>query len=205
MTPKQIAEIIENCHVDHLYAQSRDYDWTEHTLDADWYFTEATACEKCNNVVSLAGGGGDCNHRDVDTDTNCDGWLGLCEGPMMSYWYPCCISDPENAAIALVHLPLCVVEVDHTTGLALTGGGMDLSWEICAAYMLCGYLPPLNWCMHLPRMAGPSSQYTKMVLAGARRSLEVSNTWNKHAQEELVDIEKWVRKQDRAYAKRKKT
>jgi len=36
--------------------------------------------------------------------------------------------------------------------LALTGGGMDFSWEICSSYIGLGYLPPLHFC-DLPRMA----------------------------------------------------
>ena len=30
--------------------------------------------------------------------------------------------------------------------LALTGGGMNMSWDICAGYIALGYLPPLDFC-----------------------------------------------------------
>lgn len=81
------------------------------------------------------------------------------EGPMMNYWYPLHESgrdfSPEMAARTLAqhNLPLCVVEVDGDYGLALTGGGMDLSWEIAEAFARLGYCPPLHFC-NLPRMAG---------------------------------------------------
>lgn len=78
------------------------------------------------------------------------------EGPMMNYYYPLPeLVDEEAAAEALAGLPLCVVSFERGTrhGLALTGGGMDLSWEICEGFVRLGYLPPLHF-VRLPRMAG---------------------------------------------------
>lgn len=79
------------------------------------------------------------------------------EGPMMCYWYPVRSDDydPEDHATLAAQvrdLPLCVVYVDGTYGLALTGGGMDLSWEIAEAFIAIDYWPPLF--VDLPRMAG---------------------------------------------------
>lgn len=80
-------------------------------------------------------------------------------GPQMNYVYPV-IDDTDDAerngqwAYNIRHLPLCVVELDGYTGLALTGGGMDLSWEIAEAFVRIGYRPPVDVCGTLPRMAG---------------------------------------------------
>lgn len=93
------------------------------------------------------------------------------EGPMMNYWYPIDEQDsetrpfarsfnPVDAAGKLNDLPLCVVLVNGEYGLALTGGGMDLTWEICAAFIRLGMAPPLHFC-DLPAMAmewGPREQ-----------------------------------------------
>jgi hypothetical protein len=73
---------------------------------------------------------------------------------MMVFFYEVDIRDCVDAAKEISHLPLCVVEKeDGTTGLALTGGGMDLSWEICDAFISLGFLPPVHFC-RLPYMVG---------------------------------------------------
>lgn len=101
------------------------------------------------------------------------------EGPMMNYWYPLDEStysswskfDPKDAALKLADLPLCVVEVDGQYGLALTGGGMDLSWDICKAFVALGYLPPAHFA-DLPNFAGGHGHDSE-ALAAMRRSLTV--------------------------------
>lgn len=92
---------------------------------------------------------------------------------MMNYWYPVEITDVEEAAKKIVHLPLCVVQVkddddELETGLALTGGGMDFSWEICEAFIRLGYAPPLHFA-DLPGIAGKRlSDRNRLILEGCR-------------------------------------
>lgn len=83
-----------------------------------------------------------------------------CEGPMMNYYYPLpdlhrFDDDVNKAASAIADLPLCIVTFQETGdhALALTGGGMDLSWEICEAFIRLGWLPPVQYC-DLPDLAG---------------------------------------------------
>lgn len=78
--------------------------------------------------------------------------------PMMNYCYPL----PKD-----FEMPKNIKEILNEAGsitlikkmrndryyLALSGGGMDLSWDICRAYMLLGYLPPSHFCS-LPKFAG---------------------------------------------------
>lgn len=105
------------------------------------------------------------------------------EGPMMNYFYPLNESDGNSlgrwedsfdtveAAYRLRDLPLCLVERDGDYGLALTGGGMDLTWEIVAAYVALGYLPPVSFS-RLPGMAGmPNGASDRLVIAAVSRSL----------------------------------
>lgn len=98
------------------------------------------------------------------------------EGPMMNYWYPVDSidddADAEVAAVAIAGLPLCVVMVGGSYGLALTGGGMDLSWDICRAYIATGNLPPVHFA-DLPSFAGGHGESTE-VAAAMIRSLEIT-------------------------------
>jgi hypothetical protein len=98
------------------------------------------------------------------------------EGPMMNYWYPVESIDDDadavSAAIAIDGLPLCVVRVGNDYGLALTGGGMDLSWDICAAYVATGSLPPAHFA-DLPSFAGGHGERPE-VAAAMIRSLRIT-------------------------------
>lgn len=155
-----------------VQVKPRDYDWTEGYAEK-WESHEASRCEECNKLV--IGRNGE-RHCDLDSDTECQGYVPTNEGPMMNYYYPL----PEyrfsdDAVLAIADLPLCIVEFldsgEH--GLALTGGGMDLSWEICEAFMRLGFLPPLHFC-DLPQMAGRGqSVRDRWIIAGCRRSAQI--------------------------------
>lgn len=100
------------------------------------------------------------------------------EGPMMNYWYPVERIDESNAAeaaFALRDLPLVVVMVDDAWGIALSGGGMDLSWEIATGYVVLGELPPVHF--ELPAMADGDSPRKRYVFRAMLRSLNVMHGW----------------------------
>lgn len=151
--------------------QPRDADWSSYPETFE--FWEAQRCEDCRKI--LVGTCGD-NHSELDDDeSECRGYVPQSEGPMMNYFYPLphFDGDLDEAARKLIDLPLCVVQFADTeeVGLALTGGGMDLSWQICEAYMLLGYLPPLHYARSLPQFAGLKADARhKWILAGARAS-----------------------------------
>ena len=107
--------------------------------------------------------------------------------PMMSYYYPLPDHksfDADDAA-KLDGLCLCIVNFSDSNyrsdviddrpdfALALTGGGMDLSWDIAEAHMRLGLLPPLHVC-RLPRYAGKdlTEPVAAWVIAGCRRTCE---------------------------------
>ena len=109
----------------------------------------------------------ECDHHEEDARD-----LGA-EGPMMNYYYPVDLDDAADAARKLADTCLCVVEVDGRDGLALTGGGMDLSWEIAAAFVTLGYLPPVHFA-DLPNMAGMGATTRNLTTAAAMvRSCEL--------------------------------
>lgn len=126
----------------------------------------------------------------------CDGYVQQVEGPMMNYLYPCPIKDPGEAARNIAHLPLCVVEFPGgPSGFALTGGGMDFSWEICAAYVACGYLPPTEF--DLPKMGEMTlTGWHLDVWQAMRRSIQVQQNWLNNSLEKLDELKKWVEDKD---------
>lgn len=202
---------VKDLHSDALYAGSVNIDWRERLgEDSDgWTSYEANECDKCGAIVVLTVGQGDEKHADcVDAgesarDTDCDGWIGLAEGPMMNYFYPLpsCDDDRHSASEAelLADLPLCLVEFkDDGWALALTGGGMDLSWEICEAFMRLGYLPPLKYCADLPDMAGDTYQRRAYVLRGAQRSLQIAGLWAKSGAARVKDLRRRLKAREKA-------
>jgi len=122
--------------------------------------------------------------------------------PMMNYIYP--LPHYRNSAKWAQNLiadtACVVVEVNGETCLALAGGGMDLSWDICLAYILLDYLPPLHFC-HLPEYAGgppKGKQITKFIIDACRRSCRVVREQAKRRLETLKDMS------ERYYPKREK-
>lgn len=115
---------------------------------------------------------------------------------MMNCFYPLEIRDEEAAAEKLAGTCLCVVEVDGETGLALTGGGMDLSWEICEAFMILGSLPPAHFVRRLPRMADTMSDKHRLVLAGAIRTLTIQKEWAEKGLEEIERVRSYFENQE---------
>jgi hypothetical protein len=153
-----------------------------------WTAYGGEQCQTCGAVVVLTTGQGGEAHKHCAA-TACDGYVPMFEGPAMSYAYelPGFQLDPYDAATAIAHLPLCLIEWDdtddrgHATGrdgwaLALTGGGMDLSWEIAEAFMCLGYLPPLKYAGRLPDY-GRGRGAQRYVLQGARKAIQVARTW----------------------------
>lgn len=115
--------------------------------------------------------------------------------PMMNYIYP--LPDlkhtPEKAQELIEHTNCVVVLIDGEPFMALSGGGMDLSWDICEAYMLLGYLPPLHFC-ELPDFAGKQlTETAKWIIDGCRKSCEVSMQQGKRLLERLDNTEKYLK------------
>jgi hypothetical protein len=190
---KTIATGLRNCSVS---SEARRVDWSE-ALDENlegWQAFEIEECEECERSFLAQSNCGQDEHRYVEpeitvkdedgdeeeVDNECMGTVNYFEGPMMNYFHPCELRDLSNeeAAEAIAHLPLCVVEfADGERGFALTGGGMDLSWEICDAYISCGYLPPFASC-DLPDMSGKEKHpRTQLILEACQRSAEILEGW----------------------------
>lgn len=101
-----------------------------------------------------------------------EAWLESDYGvPMMNFYYP--IELRYEASIAELQMRLLLdggavtlVEVDDEPVLALTGGGMDLSWDICLAYIICDSYPPMHFC-DLPDFAGQTASEKNLKIIAA--------------------------------------
>lgn len=148
-----------------------DRDWSE-GYPEKWDFFAASKCEKCGEII--VGRNGE-RHSDIDCESECDGHVPENDGPMMNHSYGLPDFDGnEDSAKLIVDLPLVLVRFEDSGewALALSGGGMDLSWEICEAYMLLGYFPPSHFA-EVPQMSSRGrSARDRWILAGARKSLQ---------------------------------
>lgn len=119
--------------------------------------------------------------------------------PMMNYYYPLdkLGGDLHRQNIKLQHLPVCVVRVNGDAALALTGGGMDLTWKICEAFMRLGYFPPFHFARDLPLLAGMkmSNPVTAWVWKGCKRSCEIISKWAERAVERADEVKGWIERQ----------
>ncbi len=123
--------------------------------------------------------------------------------PMMNYFYPLPGflyrwegSEGEAALLIQKNVPLTIVLLSNENkndryGFALTGGGMDLTWEICEAYMLLGYLPPLTFAARLPRMAQRLTLNRRWVIAGCLATAEHVANRAKQDIEQLKALRAW--------------
>ena len=188
--------VFERLNCDSVDVKPRDYDFGEGYPEA-WEYYEAAECQECGKPVLVTG---EEHHRTVE-DVDCDGYL-CSEGPMMNYYYPLpgFKMDVEEAAKKIANLPLCIVYFHETEeyALALTGGGMDLSWEICAAFIELGYHPPVHF--RLPEFAGGPNigvERAKRVIAAMKESIRISQNWRnadmadvKRAEAYIKEVEK---------------
>ena len=117
--------------------------------------------------------------------------------PMMNYHYPLGERDSfdEKDARAIRDLPLCLVYFNESEeyALALTGGGMDLSWSIVEAYIRLGYVPPIHFSK-LPRFAGYKVDKRKRIIVEAIIKGLSANI--AHSENRLKDLQKILAKED---------
>lgn len=173
--------------------------WAE---EGGWAFWEAAECDECGKVIVVAC---PCDEEHAAlAATECEGYMHA-EGPMVNCFYPVGertisrLGGPEEAAKLLADLPLCIVEVDDEFGLALTGCGMNLSWEICEAYTHLGLLPPVDFC-DLPAMAGRGtmtnggedgaevSERDQRIIAACKRACAIQIKWAAQAIDKLDSL-----------------
>lgn len=116
---------------------------------------------------------GDWDEGDRGADEYRDGFF-----PIMNALWPVDLAynRSESEAADLMNryggaTSLITIDGDHY--IAMTGGGMDLSWHIAAAYVCCGAVPPLYILQNLSRShsdMGPTM--TRAILAAGRHGAQ---------------------------------
>lgn len=97
--------------------------------------------------------------------------------PLMNYAYPLGEGFEVPAKFRDKLNNTTVVRINDRYYLALTGGGMDLSWEICDSYIRLGYYPPVHFC-RLPLMAGRGeSARDRQIIESCNESLRIAIKW----------------------------
>lgn len=172
MTTSTITVDVSHLHASAIDVTPRHVDFAEGSGDT-WTSTEATECSGCGK--KMLADDGEYEHREIDRRSACGGYVSGSD-PMMNYIYglPEMPSD-EQIIEALADLPLCVVTFPDAihgedTFLALTGGGMNMSWSIIAAYVRLGYLPPAYFTP--PSFAGMRLTDERRLLIEACRATQ---------------------------------
>lgn len=121
--------------------------------------------------------------------------------PMMNYYYPLDAyhwkDDPHGlqARLDLFGGSCLLAEVDDKVVLTLMGGGMDLTWDICTAYILAGCLPPAHFASDLPEFAGMKlDKKNKIIIAACERSLRGMLDRQKRGLEKLREVRNYLKK-----------
>jgi len=107
--------------------------------------------------------------------------------PMMNFLYPT-PADHSGGELARLALDTCftLVNVGGVEYFALTGGGMDMRWEMCAAWVSLGSLPPVEFA-ELPRMAGRGESESDLALIGhCIAAFRMARDWHERAAQRMV-------------------
>lgn len=166
----------------------RDHDYGQDSYGEEngYEFEGYARCEECGAIIQTCS---EITHSDHDADSYCNG-VAIPNEPLMNYFYPLPRDISEEAKKSLVDTCLCVVKVGGDTGFALSGGGMDLSWEICEAYILAGFLPPIHFCP-LPMMADKGSNPGDFkIIQAMQASWKHLQEMSKYTLKDLKDTEK---------------
>lgn len=137
-------------------------------------------CSVCSGEGTV-----DCDYEDCSSGSLYDTYE-----PMMDYYYPLPsgFSVPEDIHEALDNCTLISLTDEGRYVLALNGGGMDMSWQICSTFVNLGYLPPTHFC-DLPRMKQLCDDQMKLVVAACKRSAEVQIRSHEWVRDKLAQIQ----------------
>lgn len=165
---------VKEMHIGAVDLRASSFDFGE-GYGERWEFQDSDTCSECAKRLLITSPG-EQRHYEVNYKSKCRGYVSS-EGPMMNFIYPL---PWKNYDAKLLRGPLCLVTYDsegggeHKWGLALMGGGMDLTWEICEAYMRLNYLPPASFAATLPSFAGCGvSERDQWIIAACRESARV--------------------------------
>jgi len=188
---------VEGLYCSSINIEVREFDFST-GYPEQWDYLEVQKCDSCGGIYSNHDE--NCRNPDVDEDDEpkvCEygGSNDIPEGPMMNFLWGFGDISPqfdESTARKIIDVNMCLVfiEDEDKTYLALTGGGMDLSWDIAEAYIKLGYLPPAK--ISLPNLAGtdPNSDNNKLIIAAMKESYRVQAMW---AEQRNADLDRKIK------------
>lgn len=174
-------------------AKSEKYDWREHQIGEDW-------------EIAVPMPDFDSGEKEEDMEDEDDFYEQ--NSPMMNFRYPLPGFKPDrfsdkNLRRALDNAGNITLVQDLKSDeyyLALTGGGMDLTWDIARAYVNLGYLPPADFC-RLPGFVDYGHEEDdKTIIHACKRTASFLENWAKGLAHDLDNTEKFF---DDEVAKRK--
>lgn len=125
--------------------------------------------------------------------------------PVMNYYWPVDLAygvSPSAAAERIEQYggatSLVYIESVNTYAIVLTGGGMDLSWDICAAYICCGCIPPSRLLLGLPHFAGGyGTRFGKLIVDTLLPLLVKHFEWQvQRAKDEITRLSDYLAKRE---------
>lgn len=170
-----VNEKADRLRVDCLLSKPRWYDWSQGYIDK-WEVIQPFVYDDFSEE-SQGKNEEKTGYYDFDT-------MELNNAPMMNYLYPLKVTGHSfgmEDAKKLNGLNLCLVyfldeEESDAYALALTGGGMDLSWDICQGYIRLGFYPPVHF--RLPNFAGMrKTKGREAVIDACVKGREIVKTW----------------------------
>jgi hypothetical protein len=181
-----------------VFTSSITVDWDELNWPEGYEFWEAEICDRCGKARGVTS-------DELEPKDPAEGYcrcdeprVGEAGGPMMNCIYPIpgsAIREPDRAALKIARLPLCIVRLNTDEGyaLALTGGGMNLSWEIAEAFMLLGYLPPVYVAVP-PEMSGRgNNRRDQWIIRGCKATAACVQSFGRELSRDLIALEEWCR------------
>jgi len=198
--PKMEGLNVDSLRGDCLNEKPRDYDWSRGYAEEweiiqpygfdDFDNSDCPECEGIGEILNKLDEWEKCKKCDGtgEIDLDNEGKTGYYDyenmeesnQPMMNYYYPLPSRrsfDSEDAQ-KISDLPLCIVYFNESEeyALVLTGGGMDLSWQICEAHMRLGYYPPTHF--RLPRLSGKTASPRNLAIVDACiKGREIVQQW----------------------------
>ena len=183
----------DRLYVDSLLLKPRDYDWSEGFAEK-WDVIQPFEMDAFSDE--------DEGNNEEKTGYACFEDMEMSNTPMMNYYYPLPIKSYGHAdfdsddAKKINDLPLCLVYFtdNESYALALTGGGMDLSWQICEAYMRLGFYPPVHF--RLPMMAGKTlTARNKRIISACKKGRKIVKQWMDSDLRDLKRVQEYMKEE----------
>lgn len=197
----------KNLRTDNVLSKPIGLDWMDYLQDMFNYESleslSVGQCHVCGEVVVVENWLSEDRHDSFDPQADCDGYVSGVQ-PRCNTLYPVhgwgtgyslkMIELTDWQVEQFSSLPLMLVWLNGSTGLflTLTGCGSDMTWDIAAAYMTLGFLPPV-YLLPPPKLASePLTDRKEWILEGCERSARWARGYAERQESRLSDLREWL-------------